>query len=947
MSPALFLLLLPFVIFAPAFLPGRVISGADLLLTAPPWQALGPGASPKNPLLIDVAWVHGPSLIWGAREIARGHFPLWNPWAFAGAPFFANPQTGLLFPLTWLAWVLPLPLALTLIAVLKLSAAGLAMYWCLRVFALGRAAASLGALVFMLNGPLVVWLQWPFASAMIALPLVLGATERLRARRDARAVLALALAVALSLVAGYPQTAVHGLGLAAAWTLCRLRGAAGGALRFGARIAAATTLGTALAAVQLLPFLEYLRESSALFYRSHWMPVLSLPGRTAVALLMPYYYGGPGGEVFWGEWNFNEMTTTVGLVPWVLLPVAAVAAWSRVETRFFLGAAAFAALTLWDIPGIPSLARLPLLSLITSTRIAAVWALALAALTALGLDAMGSAAAAARVRARIGLRLAFPAAAAFGFLSIAADDATLALVQTTVPVPAQYVAWLVLMTLGALAVLRALGDGRLGARRIVLLLSVQLASALPLVLGSNPVIEARWLYPTTPAIAHLQRQAAEEGGRVLLGTPRNLGMLYGLREVAGYDAITPRRVELLASPNADLGLTGNGMLTVSTGFASPVFDLLSIRWVLGPPGAPAPAPHLALDYDGAEARVWRNDRALPRAFLVGQARACVEEGLAPALLGQGAIDFRREVLIAGCEGLPPSHAPEAARVIIVADEPERVIVRAGSDTPAWLVLTDTWFPGWRVRVDGAEHRLWRANHAFRAVWLPAGTHEVEFRYEPRSLAWGLGLSALGAVLSGGLALGSWWRRLRRHTAGSGVTLCLLALAAAAASPAEANPAPAPFRLDLTPGTLQIGAPASLALEATARGEESDPVDVYVLRFPGRMIEPRFLQPGGTWADRFTPYRAGVSPSAWPKATVEWLETGPPGWTWVMAVFVRASTSPRYRENWRWEPLARRVWVEPARERRPRDLFLRLVPLGLLALACSALVLRYPRPPRLH
>ncbi|HET7343700.1 MAG TPA: YfhO family protein, partial [Methylomirabilota bacterium] len=70
-----------------------------------------------------------------------------------------------------------------------------------------------------------------------------------------------------------------------------------------------------------------------------------------------------------------------------------------------------------------------------------------------------------------------------------------------------------------------------------------------------------------------------------------------------------------------------------------------------------------------------------------------------------------------------------------------------SDAPAVLVLTDTWFPGWRARVDGRPATLWRADHAFRAVAVPAGRHEVELRYQPRSVLIGALVSALAAALT--------------------------------------------------------------------------------------------------------------------------------------------------------------------------------------------------------
>ena len=55
------------------------------------------------------------------------------------------------------------------------------------------------------------------------------------------------------------------------------------------------------------------------------------------------------------------------------------------------------------------------------------------------------------------------------------------------------------------------------------------------------------------------------------------------------------------------------------------------------------------------------------------------------------------------------------------DEPERIIVETDAARPGILVLTDTFYPGWRVTVDGASADLLRANYLFRGVYVPAGT----------------------------------------------------------------------------------------------------------------------------------------------------------------------------------------------------------------------------------
>ena len=100
------------------------------------------------------------------------------------------------------------------------------------------------------------------------------------------------------------------------------------------------------------------------------------------------------------------------------------------------------------------------------------------------------------------------------------------------------------------------------------------------------------------------------------------------------------------------------------------------------------------------------------------------------------MDFRREVLIAGCSGVPTPGAAGAAQVQVKAYADDRVVIAATTDAAGYLVLTDAWFPGWRVWVDGGEQTVWRANHALRAVWLPAGQHDVEFRYVPAAFRWG-------------------------------------------------------------------------------------------------------------------------------------------------------------------------------------------------------------------
>jgi uncharacterized membrane protein YfhO len=98
-----------------------------------------------------------------------------------------------------------------------------------------------------------------------------------------------------------------------------------------------------------------------------------------------------------------------------------------------------------------------------------------------------------------------------------------------------------------------------------------------------------------------------------------------------------------------------------------------------------------------------------------------------------------------------SYDPEGTLEIVKQSDPNRVVVRASMSTNSWLVLSDLWFPGWRVYVDGSEQPILKADYLFRAVELRPGEHLVEFVYRPMSFTLGLVISViawigLGAVL---------------------------------------------------------------------------------------------------------------------------------------------------------------------------------------------------------
>lgn len=103
---------------------------------------------------------------------------------------------------------------------------------------------------------------------------------------------------------------------------------------------------------------------------------------------------------------------------------------------------------------------------------------------------------------------------------------------------------------------------------------------------------------------------------------------------------------------------------------------------------------------------------------------------------------------------PEVRGQEPLRTLV--DEPTRKVFEVNRVFPAWLVISQAWFPGWKAYVNGDEVPVWRANYAFDAIAAPAGRSTIEFVYEPESLRAGAWVGVVSLVAG----LGALVRRRR-------------------------------------------------------------------------------------------------------------------------------------------------------------------------------------------
>jgi len=122
------------------------------------------------------------------------------------------------------------------------------------------------------------------------------------------------------------------------------------------------------------------------------------------------------------------------------------------------------------------------------------------------------------------------------------------------------------------------------------------------------------------------------------------------------------------------------------------------------------------------------------------------------MLNRPDFDPRSEIVIEDPKGqLRLSHAAECDEpahhpATLRAYEPNRVVIDVETDRPGLLILTDTYYPGWRAEVDGQDAPIYRADGLFRAIAIGPGSHAVVLTYLPWSFLIGLVMTMSTALL---------------------------------------------------------------------------------------------------------------------------------------------------------------------------------------------------------
>jgi len=720
-----------------------------------------------------------PTYRFAATQIQQGSLPLWNPTLYAGAPFIGDIQAGFLYPPNFLLfWLWPNfdYTVMQWLVIGHLYWCGLGLYVFLRTWQwadtppLTRPAALFGALAFQFSDPLLVHVGNLNLIAVLSwLPWILVLYHQALRRGSIRWAAGAGVCFALANFAGHAQSTFYvglvvGLYTLGYWWLARRHWcwrlpALLAQLQYPVVFYAMTFL---LSAPLLLPTLELARytERNAFSYQD--TVAFSLAPTQVIGLLTPGFFG-RGPALHWSLWARVE-TPYAGVATLLLAAAALLLALPHLRPRLWLwgGIALFGLGTALGVYG-------PLHGWLTAlvpffdqfrapARALVLWTFGLAILGAHGVDALAHHWRPWPGRVAEGPRL-FRQGLRWGALMLAGVMTPLlylALLLTqeneTAFLRASVAALAVTLAagfwLGTWALVSAHRLGWVSTRRVGLLLLLLLYVDLAATGAYTDIspVDPTSGYQHPALIAFLQGEAA-----ALAPEPMRIDTLteiadqwqpdtaavYGLQDVGGI--ANP----LLLQPWRQLWETLGSR-------AARLYDMLNVRYVIVRDGTPLPEGKFTLAFDApGPLAAYRNEQALGRAWLVHEAHVVADQAAAWAALQAPDFDPSRTAVVVAPETPLPLDAPTASeQVQLLAYESNALLLQVTAHAPALLVVSELWYPGWKVTIDEKPAPLLLVNGALRGVGVPTGSHMVRFHFAPAS--WRIGL--LAAIAGWGLLI---------------------------------------------------------------------------------------------------------------------------------------------------------------------------------------------------
>src|ERR1044071_4039643 len=710
----------------------------------------------------DFGFFSYPLAYYHRQSFWRGEVPLWNPLSNCGIPFLAQWNTVTLYPGSLFYLFLPMPWSLGMFCLLHQVLAGLGMYFLARRWTGNRLAASVAGLAFAFNGLTLNSLMWPSTMAALGwMPWVMHSVEP-ACKFGGRKMVTAATLGAMQMLSGGPEIILFTWGLLAALSALELMQDRPPQVTRLRRFVLLIVSVAGICAVQLLPFLDLFKNS----HRSgaDVSSESSMPPWGWANYLVPLFhcYRSSAGVFFQdGQRWTSSYYLGAGILAMAGLALFVAKHW---RVRLLACAAVFGLIMALGDAGFlyPRLRHiLPVVGAmnfpVKFTLLVTFVAPLLAAI------ALGNLAGASRERkesiARCAGGIGLALVVLVGLIALISFIHPLEEGEWSAVWPNALVrAVILLLTLFALReITREPGLRKremLGAG-LLFLLWIDIYTHAP---PQNPTVTPRVYENDLQPVRKLDPipRPGETRAMVSLVAIQKFSFHLLSDPVAGY--IGPR-----LGLHDDCNLLEN-IPKVDGFFALHLREETEVRrrlyWETNSP-LERIEDYLGVSEVTAEGKFFEwtaRTNYLPMST-AGQKPVFTDSTGSLVHLADPGFDPREVVFLQEEARLFLSaNSRTPARILDSRVTAHKVELRVVAPAPSVVVLSQSFYPSWRAEVDGRPARLWRANHAFQAVEVPAGTHDVRLIYRDNFFQWGALVSCLSL---GTIAAGRFTRRRAR------------------------------------------------------------------------------------------------------------------------------------------------------------------------------------------
>lgn len=681
------------------------------------------------------------------EQMKSGELPLWNPYNFSGYPLLANFQSAVFYPLNFFMFIMPFEYAWTILIISQPVLAFIFMFLFLKNLKVSSQGSFLGSLAFSFSGFFVSWLEWGnVASTGLWLPLILFCIDKIIKKlksssgHNSKAKYLWGIGFTMSLVssffAGHLQTFFY-LFLISIFYLVFRWFDSNKSLKNILLFTAFYLLFISLTSVQWIPTLQFVNLSArSVDQISTNIEGWFIPWQNLVQFVVPDFFGNPATLNYWGVWNYGEFIGYVGILPLVL--ALGVILFKRDKNVLFFGMLLLLGIVFAFpsfISNIPFKFDLPFISTSQPTRIIYIINISLAVLSAIGFDyfvskpkklivpliIIGSLLTAFWLYVKLNSYL--PAA-------LTTSSENLSVTFSNLRFPSLIFIVLVLLWSSFIFVIR-MRNKRYVSIVLLFILFVFLADVFRFADKYTVFSEKEYLYPKTGIIKYLESNSAnsrlmEADARIL---PPNFTISFGTQSIDGYDPLYLLRYgELVAAisrgePNINPPFGFNRIITPQT-YHDPTINGLNVKYLLSLTDIEDEG-YIKVFQEG-ETKLYENKEFINKAFFVDRTIGAENKFDAIEKYYENKYDLKSVAVVEGEAFNDFNKRWSLGTAEITSSSYNKISIKVDNKEDGFLVLLDTYYPTWKVFIDGVESEIIRANYNFRGVVVPGGSKEVVF-----------------------------------------------------------------------------------------------------------------------------------------------------------------------------------------------------------------------------